>query len=220
MTHPWTVLAALVLALVALATHCATALRTVHIHVHGPLLADAAASASTATDDAAAAAASSTAASVLAPVVSGGLLRVNMTAIAPVPRNGVITLSLPDGRHRLSLTHPDYAFDDLLVTLAAPDTARFAVVALDRPNTAAGKAITTDPVAWSARAHRAYLEHKAGFDPLAMVKSPMMLMSLFSLGMMFVLPKMMEAVEEEAGGRTDDPATTGPNLVHQFKELM
>ncbi|KAJ3359052.1 hypothetical protein GGF32_009664 [Allomyces javanicus] len=218
MTRPWIVLAALVLALVALATHCATALRTVYIHVHGPLLADAA-SATSATDDAAAA--SSTAAPVLAPVVSGGLLRVNMTAIAPVPRNGVITLTLPAGRHRLSLTHPDYAFDDLLVTLAStPDVPpRFAVVALDRPHTAAGKAITTDPVAWSARAHRAYLEHKAGFDPLALVKSPMMLMSLFSLGMMFVMPKMMEAVEDEAGGRTDDPATTGPNLVHQFKEL-
>ncbi|KAJ3363731.1 hypothetical protein GGF31_000888 [Allomyces arbusculus] len=217
MTRPWTVLAALFLAFVALATHCAAALRTVHVHVHGPLLAEAAASATSATDDASAV---STAAPVLAPVVSGGLLRVNMTAIAPVPRNGVITLTLPAGRHRLSLTHPDYAFDDLLVTLTSADAPpRFAVVALDRPNTAAGKAITTDPVAWSARAHRAYLEHKAGFDPLAMVKSPMMLMSLFSLGMMFVLPKMMEAVEEEAGGRTDDPATTGPNLVHQFKEL-
>merc|ERR1712187_307323 len=43
----------------------------------------------------------------------------------------------------------------------------------------------------------AYLEKREDFNVLSVLKSPMMLMFLFSFGVMFLLPKLQPMIEEE-----------------------
>ncbi|ORZ35253.1 hypothetical protein BCR44DRAFT_1513385 [Catenaria anguillulae PL171] len=143
----------------------------------------------------------------LAPV-TGGMVLVNMTAFSPITMHGIIDLPLPihptfSTRHRLSLNHPAYL----------QGQAR-------RHGHCYGSTTHVVRATWVALAPRKYFEERPGFNPLSMLKSPMMFMPVLSLGLLFVLPKLSamldEAKAEANGGEKKDEQSA---LARQFKSL-
>jgi hypothetical protein len=49
----------------------------------------------------------------------------------------------------------------------------------------------------TAHASYEFFQPKPGFSPFAMLKNPMFLMMIVSVGLMFVMPKMMEGLDPE-----------------------
>ncbi|GKY94609.1 hypothetical protein MPSEU_000426400 [Mayamaea pseudoterrestris] len=56
---------------------------------------------------------------------------------------------------------------------------------------------TTHPLVVNALASIEYFDAKRGFSILSIIKNPMVLMMLFSVGMMYFMPKMMEGMDPE-----------------------
>jgi hypothetical protein len=61
----------------------------------------------------------------------------------------------------------------------------------------AAKVMTPYPLVLTAHATYQYFEKRAGFSMFSMLKNPMVLMMLFSGGLMFLMPKMMEGLDPE-----------------------
>jgi hypothetical protein len=61
----------------------------------------------------------------------------------------------------------------------------------------ANKQPISHPLVLTAHATYEYFEPRPGFSVLSLLRNPMLLMMLFSVGLMYVLPKMMENLEPE-----------------------
>ena len=68
---------------------------------------------------------------------------------------------------------------------------------IEYPFPGATKIVIHHPIHLKAHAKYEYFQPKQGFSPAALLKNPMMLMMLVSIGMMFLMPKMMENLEPE-----------------------
>jgi hypothetical protein len=103
--------------------------------------------------------------------------------------------NVPPGVHLLDVYSHHLHFSQVKVQLL-PD-------AMDSPKCieyafpGAPKSVIQHPIHLKAHAKYEYFQPKQGFSPLVLLKNPMMLMMLLSIGMMFLVPKMMENLEPE-----------------------
>jgi hypothetical protein len=61
----------------------------------------------------------------------------------------------------------------------------------------ANKQPIAHPLVLTAHATYEYFEQRAGFSIFSLLRNPMLLMMLFTVGMMYLMPKMMENLEPE-----------------------
>ncbi|KAI2501484.1 Protein of unknown function (DUF2012) [Fragilaria crotonensis] len=103
--------------------------------------------------------------------------------------------NVPPGIHLLDVHSHQLHFSQVKVQLL-PD-------AMDSPKCieyaypGAPKNVIQHPIHLKAHAKYEYFQPKQGFSPTMLLKNPMMLMMLVSIGMMFLMPKMMENLEPE-----------------------
>ena len=74
---------------------------------------------------------------------------------------------------------------------------------MDKPNCieyaypGANKQPIAHPLVLTAHATYEYFEQRPAFSVFSLLRNPMLLMMLFSVGMMYLMPKMMENLEPE-----------------------
>mmetsp|Transcript_123791 Transcript_123791/g.194173 ORF Transcript_123791/g.194173 Transcript_123791/m.194173 type:complete len:203 (+) Transcript_123791:80-688(+) len=101
---------------------------------------------------------------------------------------------LPSGAHLLQVVHPTLQYDPVLVEVKQAKTKAF--IADPEKNDGKGAKLKV-PLQLKPSSQNQYLEKREEFDLLSIFKSPMTLLSLFSFGMMFLLPKMQPMIEEQ-----------------------
>jgi ER membrane protein complex subunit 7 len=103
--------------------------------------------------------------------------------------------NVPPGIHLLDVHSHHLHFSQIKVQLL-PD-AMDSPKCIEYPFPGATKVVIQHPIHLKAHAKYEYFQPKQGFSPAALLKNPMMLMMLLSIGMMFLMPKMMENLEPE-----------------------
>ncbi|KAL3918338.1 MAG: hypothetical protein SGILL_004288 [Bacillariaceae sp.] len=106
-----------------------------------------------------------------------------------------IIYNVPPGIHQLDVLSKAFHFGQVKVQLLED--------AMDAPNCleyaypGAPKRTIKYPLVIYANGTYQYFEVKRGFSVFSLVKNPMVLMMLFSVGMMYFMPKMMEGLDPE-----------------------
>lgn len=114
------------------------------------------------------------------------------------PDGRFVLHNIPPGIHVIDAQSVKIHFSQVklqVIENAAPKCLEYAYPgATKRP-------VDCPPVVLTAVAKYDYFEKKRGFSLLGMLKNPMVLMMIFSAGMMFLMPKMMENMDEEEKAR-------------------
>lgn len=116
-----------------------------------------------------------------------------------------ITYSKPDGSFSFYKVPPgihlldvhSYTFNFGQVKIQLLEESMDAPKCIEYPYPGAPKQVMKHPLNLKAHASFQYFEEKKGFAIGSILKNPMMLMMLVSVGMMFLMPKMMENLEPE-----------------------
>ncbi|KAJ1516162.1 hypothetical protein HMI55_002858 [Coelomomyces lativittatus] len=147
-----------------------------------------------------------------------------MTAYSPIPESGMLSIQLPLGNHRLSLYHPNYVFEDLRVHRKSFNEVKTYLQPFDVHGSMRGPFLSgNENVSWIALKKKVYHEVHQGFQFFSLFRSPMMLMAIFSLLMVYVMPKLASHIEQEsqANGNGDLQIHVQKNeLVKLFEELQ
>jgi hypothetical protein len=107
--------------------------------------------------------------------------------------------NVPSGIHQLDIDSTIYHFGQIKIQLLEE--------AMDEPKCleyafpGASKRAIKYPLVLSPKATKDYFQVKKGFSIFSLLKNPMVLMMVFSAGMMFVMPKMMEGLDPEEKAR-------------------
>ena len=109
------------------------------------------------------------------------------------PDGKFVFYNVPYGVHLIDVHSHTLHFGQVKVQLS-PDVDPKCII-YDFPGSP--KQVVKYPIQLRANAVYEYFEKKSGFSPFALLKNPMMLMMLFSIGMMYFMPKMMENLEPE-----------------------
>ncbi|KAJ3050554.1 hypothetical protein HK097_008500 [Rhizophlyctis rosea] len=114
-----------------------------------------------------------------------------------VESDGAFTLyNVPDGSHLLEVISVDYVFDKIRIDVSGKDvTASLTLTGTSWSNL--GNPVTT-PLELSARGKNDFFVPREGFNPASLLSNPMMLMSVVSMGLVFILPKLQPSEEELA----------------------
>jgi ER membrane protein complex subunit 7 len=84
----------------------------------------------------------------------------------------------------------------------------------------APKASIAHPLVMKAHARYEYFEPKGSFNPMSLLKNPMMLMMIVSVGLMFLMPKMMENLEPEERERMQKQMEMQKDPAKMFSSLL
>merc|ERR1719326_1965999 len=103
---------------------------------------------------------------------------------------------VPSGAHLLQVVHPTLRFDPVRVETAVKTGALKMTAYLADPENGRGAKLKY-PLGLAPSEFYAYLEVREEFNLFSIFKSPMTLLSLFSFGAMFLLPKLQPMFEEE-----------------------
>ena len=76
------------------------------------------------------------------------------------------------------------------------------------------------PLVMKAYARYEYFEARGGFNPMSLLKNPMMLMIIVSVGMMALMPKMMENLEPEERERMQKQMEMQKDPSKMFSSLL
>lgn len=106
-----------------------------------------------------------------------------------------VVYDVPPGIHQLDIHSSKYHFGQIKIQLLAEsmDTPK----CLEYAYPGAAKTPVKYPLVLSPHATYEYFEKSKGFSIFSLLKNPMVLMMLFSVVMMFVMPKMMEGLDPE-----------------------
>jgi hypothetical protein len=106
-----------------------------------------------------------------------------------------VIFNVPPGIHQLDVHSVSYHFGQIKIQLLedSMDTPK----CLEYPYAGALKQPTKYPLVLYPHAVYQYFEPRRGFSPFTMLKNPMVLMMVFSAGLMFLMPKMMEGLDPE-----------------------
>lgn len=111
------------------------------------------------------------------------------------PDGSFVLYRVPPGVHLLDVQSREHHFSQVKIQLLAE--------AMDVPKCVeyvypgATKRAVPHPLELTAHASYEYYEPRQGFSPFAMLRNPMLLMMLVSVGGMFMMPRMMEGLEPE-----------------------
>ena len=102
--------------------------------------------------------------------------------------------NVPPGVHLVDVHSHTYMFSQIKIQLL--EDSMDAPKCIEYAYPGASKAIP-HPLVLTAHAKYQYFEACPGFSIFLLLKNPMLLMMLFSAGLMYVMPKMMENLEPE-----------------------
>lgn len=118
--------------------------------------------------------------------------------------------NVPPGIHQVDVLSTTHHFGQVKVQLLedsmTPNCIEYAYPG-------APKKTMLHPINMTAYATLEYFEKKPGFSIFAMLRNPMVIMMLFSVGIMFLMPRLMEGLdpEEKARMREQMAAQQDPN---------
>ena len=122
--------------------------------------------------------------------------------------------NVPAGVHQLDVQSTTHHFGQVKVQLLPDAMAKGeAPKCVEYAYPGAAKKAMEHPVTMTAYATFEYFEKRPAFSFFVILKNPMFLMMAFSVGMMFLMPKMMEGLdpEEKARMREQMAAQQDPN---------
>uniref|UniRef100_A0A7S2Y933 ER membrane protein complex subunit 7 beta-sandwich domain-containing protein n=1 Tax=Entomoneis paludosa TaxID=265537 RepID=A0A7S2Y933_9STRA len=102
---------------------------------------------------------------------------------------------VPPGVHQLDIHSTTHHFGQ--VKLQVSDDPTEDIKSLEYAFPGANKKVISHPLELTAYATFEYFEKRQGFSVWMILKNPMVLMMAFSVGMMFMMPKMMEGLDPE-----------------------
>jgi hypothetical protein len=100
--------------------------------------------------------------------------------------------NVPPGIHQLDIHNNNYHFGHVKIQLLENDME--APKCLEYAYPGALKQVIAYPLVLRPHATYTYFEKRQGFTLFSILKNPMVLMMVFSLGLMFLMPKMMEGM--------------------------
>ena len=103
--------------------------------------------------------------------------------------------NVPKGVHLLDVHSHQLHFGQVKIQLL--EDAMDAPKCIEYAFPGAPKQVVKHPLLLKAHAKVQFFQAKPGFSPMSLLKNPMMLMMLFSVGMMVLMPKMMENLDPE-----------------------
>mmetsp|Transcript_3324 Transcript_3324/g.5058 ORF Transcript_3324/g.5058 Transcript_3324/m.5058 type:complete len:219 (+) Transcript_3324:86-742(+) len=106
-----------------------------------------------------------------------------------------IFYNVPPGIHLLDVHSHDFQYGQIKVQLLEESMDEPKCIEYAYPG--APKKVTAYPLQLKPHAAYQYFEVKKGFNLFSILKNPMVLMMLFSGGMMFMMPKLMEGMDPE-----------------------
>lgn len=101
---------------------------------------------------------------------------------------------IPEGVHLLDVHSHDYSFGQVKLQIKQGEKPKCIEYAYPG---APKQVITSSPLILKAYAKFEYFEKRRGFSVTTIFRNPMLLMMLVSVGLMFLMPKMMEGLEPE-----------------------
>jgi hypothetical protein len=110
-----------------------------------------------------------------------------------------VIYNVPPGIHQLDIDSKVFHFGQVKIQLL--EDSMDAPKCLEYAYPGAAKKVVKYPLVLYAKGTYQYFEVKKGFSIFSLLKNPMVLMMLFSVGMMFVMPKMMEGLDPEEKAR-------------------
>jgi len=125
-------------------------------------------------------------------VVDGGLL-----ATLPTADGYFVLNNVPVGPHLLQVVHPRLVFDSVRVDAQEVKNGSVKMSAYLADFEHGKGAKLKYPLGLAPSGAFSFLEKREEFNILSVFKSPMALISLFSCGAMFLLPKLQPMIEEE-----------------------
>jgi hypothetical protein len=102
---------------------------------------------------------------------------------------------VPPGVHVLDVISHSLHFGQIKIQLL--EDAMYAPNCIEYAYPGAPKQVVPHPLVLKAHAAHEYFETRPGFSIFNILQNPMILLMLFSFGLMFLMPKMMEGLEPE-----------------------
>jgi hypothetical protein len=103
--------------------------------------------------------------------------------------------NVPPGVHLVDVHSHTLMFSQVKIQLLEDSTDIPKCIEYAYPG--ANKQPIAHPLVLTAHATYEYFEQRAGFSIFSLLRNPMLLMMLFTVGMMYLMPKMMENLEPE-----------------------
>jgi hypothetical protein len=103
--------------------------------------------------------------------------------------------NVPPGVHLVDVHSHTLMFSQIKIQLLEDSMAAPKCIEYAYPG--ANKQPISHPLVLTAHARYEYFETRPGFSVFSLLRNPMLLMMLFSVGLMYVMPKLMENLEPE-----------------------
>lgn len=103
--------------------------------------------------------------------------------------------NVPPGVHLVDVHSHTLLFSQIKIQLLEDSMAAPKCIEYAYPG--ASKQPISHPLVLTAHARYEYFETRPGFTVFSLLRNPMLLMMLFSVGLMYVMPKLMENLEPE-----------------------
>lgn len=103
--------------------------------------------------------------------------------------------NVPPGVHLIDVYNHEYMFSQVKIQLLPESMDAPKCIEYAYPG--ANKQSIPHPLTLTALAKYQYFEQRPGFSIFSLLKNPMLLMMIFSVGLMYAMPKMMEGLEPE-----------------------
>jgi hypothetical protein len=129
-----------------------------------------------------------------------------------------IIYNVPPGIHQLDVLSKAYHFGQVKIQLLEES--------MDAPNCleyaypGAPKKTIKYPLVIYANGTYQFFEVKKGFSVFSLLKNPMVLMMLFSVGMMYFMPKMMEGLDPEEKARMKKQMEAQNDPTKMFSQMF
>lgn len=129
-----------------------------------------------------------------------------------------IIYNVPPGVHRLDIVSKAYHFGQIKIQLL--EESMDAPKCLEYAYPGAAKRVVKYPLVLYAKGTYQYFETEKGFSVFSMLKNPMVLMMLFSVGMMVLMPKMMEGLDPEEKARMRQQMEAQKDPTQMFSQMF
>jgi ER membrane protein complex subunit 7 len=130
-----------------------------------------------------------------------------------------VIYNVPPGIHQLDVHSKEYHFGQIKIQLLE-DSMDAPPKCLEYAYPGATKRVIPYPLVVYARGTYQYFEMKKGFSIFSILKNPMVLMMVFSVGMMVVMPKMMEGLDPEEKARMKQQMEAQNDPTKMFSQMF
>ncbi|KAG7337292.1 DUF2012 domain containing protein [Nitzschia inconspicua] len=129
-----------------------------------------------------------------------------------------IIYDVPPGVHQLDIDSKAYHFGQIKIQLL--EESMDSPKCLEYAYPGAPKRVVKYPLVIYAKGTYEYFETKKGVSIFGMLKNPMVLMMLFSVGMMVIMPKLMEGMDPEEKARMKQQMEAQKDPTQMFSQMF